>query len=236
MERITQITERLPVWEKLLKRMVLEQLGPMNGMKILDFGSGTGVTASYFAENNEVIAIEPSKEILDERVPDERYTQLVGSLDRLEEMESGTFDLILCHNVLEYAGEREEIVREFYRLLKPGGKLSVVKHNRAGRVMQMAVLLNQFEHANELLDGKNCTASKFGEIRYYEDSDILRWCEGFELCSVRGIRTFWDLQQNQGIQSDPLWQKEMLALEIRVAGLEEYKAVAFFHHLILEKR
>ena len=56
------------------------------------------------------------------------------------------------------------------------------------------------------------------------------------MCSVRGIRTFWDLQQNQEIQSDPQWKKEMLALEIRVADLEEYKAVAFFHHLILEKR
>lgn len=250
MEKIDQIVEGLPTWEKLLKRMVFGQLDFVRGMKVLDFGSGTGVTASYFASENDVIAIEPSKEMVtdgfrpvDESVQSENeverstgFTQLIGSLDVLRTMESEYFDLILCHNVLEYADEREQIVREFYRLLKPGGKLSVIKHNRAGRVMQMAVLLNNFEHAHELLDGKDCTASKFGAIRYYEDGDIQKWCEGFRISSVRGIRTFWDLQQNQEIQTDPQWQEEMLALERRVADMEAYKAVAFFHHLMLEKR
>ncbi len=236
MEKIEQIVEGLPTWENLLKRMVFSQLESVRGMKVLDFGSGAGVTASYFAAENEVIAVEPSEEMLAERVPDDRYVQLVGSLDVLNGMESETFDLILCHNVLEYADERERIVREFYRLLKSGGKLSVIKHNRAGRVMQMAVLLNSFTHAHELLDGENCTASKFGAIRYYEDEDIQKWCDGFQLVSVRGIRTFWDLQQNQEIQTDPEWQKEMLKLERRVGEMEEYRAIAFFHHLMLEKR
>jgi SAM-dependent methyltransferase len=62
--------------------------------------------------------------------------------------------VILCHNVFEYANEREEIINEFSRILKKKGYLSILKHNRAGRVMQMVVLLNNFEHANELLEGK----------------------------------------------------------------------------------
>lgn len=41
--------------------------------------------------------------------------------------------------------------------------------------MQMAVLLDGFEKANALLDGKNSTAFKFEAIRYYEDNDILKW-------------------------------------------------------------
>ena len=230
----------LATWVKLGKRLIWGQLDFVHGMKVLDFGSGTGVTANYFSEENEVIAIEPSEEMIrdgeKEILQTGRFTQLVGGLDVLKTMETESFDLILCHNVLEYADRREEIVREFYRLLKPGGRLSVVKHNRAGRVMQMAVLLNNFAHAHELLDGENCTASKFGAIRYYEDNDIQKWCPEFKCCSVRGIRTFWDLQQNQEIQTDLQWQEEMLKLERRVADLEEFKAVAFFHHLILEKR
>jgi len=52
-----------------------------------------------------------------------------------------------------------------------------VKHNRAGRVMQMVVLLNDFEHAHSLLDGNDgmAMASKYGAIRYYEDADIENW-------------------------------------------------------------
>lgn len=45
------------------------------------------------------------------------------------------YDLVFCHNVLEYALDREEILREFHRLLKPHGIISLVKHNRPGRVI-----------------------------------------------------------------------------------------------------
>lgn len=58
--------------------------------------------------------------------------------------------MIICHNVLEYIDDKEQIINELYRLLKTGGILSIVKHNRAGRVMQMAVLLDNMEKVNEL--------------------------------------------------------------------------------------
>ena len=53
----------LPAWERLFKKIVWKQLGDMEGKKILDFGSGEGITANHFAEKNDVTAIEPSKEI-----------------------------------------------------------------------------------------------------------------------------------------------------------------------------
>lgn len=136
---------------------------------------------------------------------------------------------------MEYADGREGIVKEFYRLLKPSGKLSIVKHNRSGRVMQMAVLLNDFKSANNLLDGKDGMASKFGTIHYYEDEDITKWCRGFSISKTYGIRTLWDLQQNQEIQKDEHWQEKMIQLEMRVSEIKEYINIAFFHHLILVK-
>lgn len=40
----------LPAWERLFKKIVWKQLGDMEGKKILDFGSGEGITANHFAE------------------------------------------------------------------------------------------------------------------------------------------------------------------------------------------
>ena len=226
---------KLPTWDYLLKKILWKQLGKLEGKKILDFGSGLGVTAEYYAKDNQVIAIEPSVESVNERWKEQEYEQIVGGIEELKKVEGESFDIIFCHNVLEYAMEREEIVKEFYRVLKPGGMISIVKHNRAGRVMQMAVLLNDFDSANSLLDGNDGMTSVFGAIHYYEDDDITKWCDKLSIKQVYGIRTFWDLQQNQEIQKEVDWQKKIIQLELRVSQMVEYRAIAFFHHLILEK-
>ena len=145
--------KHLPTWERLAKEIIWQQIGEIEGKTILDFGSGAGITADHFAAENQVTAIEPSEDMLAKQVNTNGYRQIVGGTDELKKLLSGSFDYIFCHTVLEYADDREIIVNEFHRLLKKNGKLSIVKHNRNGRVMQMIVLLNNFDEANNLLDG-----------------------------------------------------------------------------------
>ena len=225
----------LPAWERLFKKIVWKQLGDMEGKKILDFGSGEGITANHFAEKNDVTAIEPSKEMLSNAWKDYEYTQIVGDVNALSAFKNETFDMIICHNVLEYIDDKAAVIKALARVLKKDGIISIVKHNRAGRVMQMAVLLDDFEKANEILDGKDSTASKFGTIRYYEDNDITKWEPQITISDILGIRIFWDLQQNQQKHGDEAWQEKMLQLELRVSQMREYKNIAFFHHLLLKK-
>lgn len=225
----------LPAWERLLKKIVWAQLGDIRERRILDFGSGEGITANHYARNNDVVAIEPSEEMLVNRWADFEYRQIQGDISKLSEFEDNCFDVILCHNVLEYIEDKKRVLAELYRVLKPHGMLSIVKHNRAGRVMQMAVLLDDLEKANDLLDGKNSTASKFGAIRYYEDEMISEWVPGLKKSDCFGIRTFWDLQQNQEKHNTEEWQSRMMQLEMRVSQIEEYRKIAFFHHLIFSK-
>ena len=230
-----KVTELQP-WECLMKQIVWKQLGDIRNKKILDFGSGTGVTANYLAKYNEVIAVEPDNESVRMRWQDNSYTQIVGGTEELHKFKDETFDMIICHNVLEYIDDKKEIVNEFARILKWDGKISLVKHNRAGRVMQMVVLLNDFDHAHSLLDGNDSTASKYGAIRYYEDKDIENWCPNLKIIKTLGMRTFWDMQQNQEIHKDAEWQDKMIEIEMRVADMDAYKEIAFFHHLTIEKR
>lgn len=225
----------LPAWERLFMKIVWKQLGDMEGKKILDFGSGEGITANHFAEKNDVTAIEPSKEMLSNAWKDYEYTQIVGDVNALSAFKNETFDMIICHNVLEYIDDKAAVIKALARVLKKDGIISIVKHNRAGRVMQMAVLLDDFEKANEILDGKDSTASKFGTIRYYEDNDITKWEPQITISDIWGIRAFWDLQQNQQKHGDEAWQEKMLQLELRVSQMREYKNIAFFHHLLLKK-
>lgn len=224
----------LPPWERLLKSLVWRQLDRVSGQRILDYGSGEGITAAYLGQRNDVLAVEPSEEMLSGRVPG-RYEQRRGGLDVLRGLPSSAFDWVICHNVLEYVDDKPEALHGLVRVLRPGGTLSLVKHNRVGRVFQMAVLLDDPDRAHALLDGENGSSAQFGAIRYYEDSDVTRWAPELHLERCLGMRTFWDLQQRQERHGDPAWQERMLALEARVAEIPEYRSAAFFHHLILTK-
>lgn len=225
----------LPAWERLFKKIVWKQLGEIKNKNILDFGSGEGITSNYFAEFNRVVAIEPSEDMLKDAWTDHEYRQMIGDFKTLSEFMDNSFDIIVCHNVLEYIDDKASVIRELTRVLKPGGYISLVKHNRNGRVMQMAVLLDELKKANELLNGEDSTASKFGRIRYYEDYDVIRWSPDLYIDKIYGIRTFWDLQQNQEKHSDEEWQKKMIQLENRVSEMNDFINIAFFHHLIIRK-
>lgn len=231
MRKLSELTD----WDRLLKRILWTQLGDIKGKKILDFGSGEGITANRFAKDNEVVAVEPWEEMLQNRWQDYEYLQIQGDVSAIVEMEDNSFDMVFCHNVLEYIDDKAQVIKELCRVLKPGGQLSLVKHNRAGRVMQMAVLLDDFDKAHDLLDGKDSAASKFGAIRYYEDAAVSAWEPSLKQVESFGIRTFWDLQQKQEKHGLDEWQDKMVELELRVSQMEEFRAIAFFHHLMFEK-
>lgn len=228
--------DTIPTWELLQKKMTYHQLEFIQGKRILGFGSGNGVMASLLSKDNEVIAIEPYQNMFENMKYQNHFVQIVGGIEELKKFPADSFDVILCHNVLEYVQQREKIVKEFYRLLKEGGCLSIVKHNRLGRVMQMVVLLNQFEKAHQLLDGQNSIAQDFGEIHYYDDEDICHIEKGFVIKKCYGMRSFFDLQQKQDIQENVDWQNKMIEIEERVSSIPEFQAIAFFHHVIYTKQ
>ena len=222
-------------WERLLKKIIWKQIGNTKDKYILDFGSGEGITANHFAKDNIVVAVEPWDEMLQNRWTDYDYTQIQGDVTVLSQFEDNTFDMVICHNVLEYIDDKASVIRELTRVLKVGGTLSLAKHNRAGRVMQMAVLLDDMEKAHALLDGENSAASKFGAIRYYEDDMVSQWAPSLNLTDCYGIRTFWDLQQKQEKHDLEEWQEKMVKLEMRVSQMDAFRNIAFFHHLLFTK-
>lgn len=123
------ITE-LPAWERLFKRIIWERIGEIKDKNILDFGSGEGVTADHFAENNNVIAVEPWEAMLENAWRDHAYRQIIGDVSALKEFPDNTFDVIICHNVLEYIDDKAAVLNELSRVLKQAGFISLAKHNR----------------------------------------------------------------------------------------------------------
>ena len=226
-------------WGRMFYDLVFWQLNSANTSKleILDFGSGFGVTANQLAKNHNVVAVEPNKEMIANRYQEFTYQQLNGNLEVLKNFTDNSFDFVICHNVLEYVQNREEMVSELLRITKPQGKLSIIKHNQAGRIFQLAVFGNNPQKALAMLnEGLKNQNTYFGSQDVYSNEELSKWMgENTIIDQILGIRSFWALGQNNEIKYTDEWYDDMLALEKQVANIPKYCDVAFFQHLLIKK-
>ena len=219
-------------WGKIQYEITFAQLKHLKGLKILDFGSGFGLVSKFLSTNNEVIAVEPNRDMLyaDKNVA---YERLLGGIEQLVELQEKSFDVIICHNVLEYIlpADRVDYLNQFKRLLKDNGRISIIKHNQAGKVMQSVVFSNDVETALSLLSGKSFHATSFTQGSTYTIDELLD-ISGLRLEKYMAIRTFSGLQPNEFKSSDE-WLEELTKVELAVCDLKPYKDISFLQHVWL---
>ena len=221
-------------WGKIQYVITFAQLEHIKGKKILDFGSGFGLVSQFLAQNNEVVAIEPQEEMLF-AYSNHRYEKILGSLEQVEKFESESFDIVLCHNVLEYIDEncRVNYLSELKRVLKRDGKLSIIKHNQVGKIMQAVVFSNDVDQALDLLNGNEFKSVSFSQGTTYTIDELLQMSK-MKLENYQAIRTFYSLQMNEVKMKDN-WLEKMTEIELAVCDLYPYKDISFLQHVWLVK-
>ncbi len=113
----------------------------LQGMRILDLGSGSGrdcyALAQMVGEQGYVLGVDMTDEQLEvaqrhvewhrERFGfDQSNVEFrKGYIERLDELglEENSFDIIVSNCVINLSPDKEAVLREAYRLLKPGGEL-----------------------------------------------------------------------------------------------------------------
>jgi len=104
--------------------------------EILEIGIGTGVNLSYYPENiKSLTAVEPSDAMLP------RAKKRADAASRTVEwhrgfgeqlpFEEGLFDTVVISDVLCTVNDIDAVLREAYRVLKPGGRLHFLEHGLA---------------------------------------------------------------------------------------------------------
>ena len=221
-------------WGKIQYEITFAQLEHLKNKKILDFGSGLGLVSQFLSENNEVVAIEPQEEMLF-AYSNYTYEKILGSLEQIENFESESFDIVLCHNVLEYIEEnnREKYLSELKRVLKKDGKLSIIKHNQVGKIMQAVVFSNDVEQALDLLKGNEFKSVSFNSGTTYTIDKLLEMSK-MKLVKYQAIRTFYSLQMNE-VKTQDKWLEKMTEMELAVCDLYPYKDISFLQHVWLMK-
>ncbi|HYU64678.1 MAG TPA: methyltransferase domain-containing protein [Candidatus Paceibacterota bacterium] len=120
-------------------QMVVDLLGIQEGMRIADFGSGSGHFSLLFAEKvgsaGQVSAIDVQEAPLDivrSRAKEAGLTNLETIRADLEILGSSGLpdnsqDVVLVANILFQSQKKSEIIREAKRILKDSGRLVIIE-------------------------------------------------------------------------------------------------------------
>jgi ubiquinone/menaquinone biosynthesis C-methylase UbiE len=96
----------------------------LQGERVLDLGAGDGEIL-YGLKNElkdaEVIAVEISPVRCEQMRKEFKNIKIICRDATKTKLRSGYFDFIICNQVIEHIEKYGKLIREIYRLLKPGG-------------------------------------------------------------------------------------------------------------------
>jgi S-adenosylmethionine-dependent methyltransferase len=203
----------------------------------LDVGSGTGATAVRLARlGMQVTLLDSSPAMLDVAT---RTAQQAGVTDKIvlqqgDAMQlpnlfnAASFDVILCHNVLEYLDDPIAVLCGAARALRDSSAmLSVLVRNRAGEVLMAALQAGDLAAAENSLTAQWGQESLYGgRVRLFTSESLQAMLKVASLAVIaeRGVRVLADYLPSR-ISRDAQYER-ILALERKLGSRPEYAAIA----------
>jgi S-adenosylmethionine-dependent methyltransferase len=227
-------------------REILPLPGASASLRALDLGCGTGANGLRLARLGYHVTLMdvsgPMLEIAQRAAQEaglmEKVETKQGYADRFADFfDEPAFDLILCHNILEFVEDPSAVVRSSARALRnSSGILSVLVRNRAGDVLKAAILSGDVDAATHTLTAEWGNEALYGgKVRLFtpEATRSMLRAASLEVIAERGVRVMADYLPPRVSLSDEY--DRVFALERQLGGRPDFSAIARYTHFLARR-
>jgi S-adenosylmethionine-dependent methyltransferase len=215
----------------------------VNSLRALDLGCGTGAAAVRLARlgvhvtllDSSATMLALAEQTIVEAGVSDKITVKRGDAAQLADIfQTGSFDIVLCYNLLEYLDDPGAVLRGAVRVMRDSSAiLSVIVRNQAGEVLK-AVL-----QTGDLAAGEQNMTAEWGQESLYGGTVRLFTPEALEaipkdaslaINARRGVRVIADYLPAQISRSAEYDQ--IFALERKLGERREFFGVARYMHCL----
>ena len=218
-----------------------------SNLRALDLGCGPADLGIRLARLGfRVTLLDPSQPMLDVAI---RAAQQAGVMAKISLQtgdagqiaalfEAESFDLVLCHNVLEFLEDPHAVLRSAARVLRSSsGILSVLVRNQPGEVLKKALVEGDLTAAEQTLGSDWGDESLYGgKVRLFTPKTLRMRLEhaSFAVAAERGVRVFSDYLPKKVSRTDEY--ERIFQLERKLGALPEFAATARYTQFIAQQR
>jgi S-adenosylmethionine-dependent methyltransferase len=212
-------------------------------LRALDLGCGTGAIAVRLARlgirvnllDSSLAMLDFAKRAAREAGVTERIILQHGEAAQVANLfDAGSFDLILCHNILEYVDDPGAVLCGAVRVLRnSSGILSVLVRNQAGEVLKAAI------HDGNLAATEDDLTPEWGHETLYggrvrlfgaESLQAMLAKASFAVTAKRGVRVISDYLPPKVSRNDQF--ERIFELERKLGSRPEFAAIARYVHYL----
>jgi len=217
-----------------------------SGFTILDAGGGNGYASIPLAQKGcrVVVAdyseamVADGRKLVSELGLEERVSFVRTGLDNLSSViHDREFDVVLCHNVLQYVESIPHVMRQILRPLKAQGIVSIVCLNRYSIAYHQAFLRDDLVAAKAAI-GATENHTMFGAVaRALAVDDIVELLEdqGCAILADYGLRCMIDYWGDNERKADPETLAQLEKLELALSPEYPYKLLARYFQVVAQK-
>ena len=219
----------------------LPESAELSSLRALDLGCGTGVAAVRLGRlgihvtllDSSAAMLELAKRAIVEAGVSDKITVKRGDALQLAAIfQTGSFDIVLCHNLLEYVEDPGAVLRGAVGVMRDSSAiLSILVRSQGGEVMKAAL------RAGDLAAAEHNLTADWGEESLYGGRVRLFTAEAlngmlkdasFTIKSRRGVRVVADYLPKQNLAE----YERIFALERKLGQRREFFGVARYMHCL----